>query len=677
MNTASLHNETSTKPLVSVIIGFKDRGLGRLGLCIESIHESLAEVDHEVIIADYGSADTDAITDLARKASAHHEIIATDGEWSAARARNAGVRASAGGIILAADADMLFTPKSLHRVTEQLERHPQEVVILQCRDLPVGYSDDVVRQEGLDWERFAALGQLRPRWGVGGLVGLRRSVWERLRGWDERMHTYGGEDTDFAKRVRRAGARIDWLDEPGVAMYHMWHPSATFTAARDAATKAAVEANRAIHTKDETFARNRVKYRYLPARLTPLVSIIFEPGPIRGADIRSALASVLTQTVGDIEVLLPRTMQVGGLTDPRVRSIDSAEGIPRGTFTIAITPQEIWAEDRLEHLLNHSSYGVGLISDRTSLRIIDGQGKTLKGAHVPHPANVTTQGTLLRTALIPADYHYSASWASAITAVAATSATWVTLPWSRHLVTATPQIEEQIVNTWAIDTRFFRDALTRAGLEFPSIDESVPLKLTPLFTAAVEGRPVRVKVAVPNTVALEDWLTTQDSGEAWDWEIVGTREGAQLWQQATLVSTDMLKIAAVLRELRQLGAEVQVSLVTGAATPQHTPESLLATLIDHAEHVYGTGQLPSFWLSISCTSEDVGALTGAMRSLTAVNAAVDRTISTPGETLSYVFAHLRATDRSTALRIAAGPHVPEGVVLVERLSAPLTAGEKS
>ena len=89
MNVPTTAPGVSADPLVSVIIGFKDRGLGRLEMSIRSIHDSLAEIDHEIIISDYGSADTAAIASLAERVSAHHEVVKTDGEWSAARARNA------------------------------------------------------------------------------------------------------------------------------------------------------------------------------------------------------------------------------------------------------------------------------------------------------------------------------------------------------------------------------------------------------------------------------------------------------------------------------------------------------------------------------------------------------------------------------------------------------------
>ncbi|QNN82271.1 glycosyltransferase family 2 protein [Brachybacterium sp. Z12] len=154
-------------PKVSVVIGFKDWGIERLELSIRSIHLSLGDVPHEVIVSDYNSSDRASVADTARRVNAHHEIVETDGEWSRSRALNAGVRASRGEYILATDADMVFSPGALRRVVDQLDQHPMEIVILQCRDLPTGYSHEVISREGFDWDKFSAIAQIRPRWGMG------------------------------------------------------------------------------------------------------------------------------------------------------------------------------------------------------------------------------------------------------------------------------------------------------------------------------------------------------------------------------------------------------------------------------------------------------------------------------------------------------------------------------
>lgn len=667
----------SADPLVSVIIGFKDRGLGRLEMSIRSIHDSLAEIDHEIIISDYGSADTAAIASLAERVSAHHEVVKTDGEWSAARARNAGVRASRGSIILAADADMLFTPKSLRRVVEQLKRHPQETVILQCRDLPTGYSDEIVRAEGVDWERFAAIAQLRPRWGVGGLVGLHRSLWDRLRGWDERMHTYGGEDTDFALRVRRAGSRIDWLDEPGVAMYHMWHPSSSSVAEHDASTKHAIAANRAIHDEDRTFARNRVASKYLPSKIAPLVSVIFEGPGQTDHQARAALSSILLQTVADIEVLVKSGSEFLDVADPRVRVASSDAERPNGTFTVTTTSQYIWTEDRLEHLLNNGYAGVGLISDYTALRIADDLNQTLRDAYLPHTLTPTAFGTLVRTDLLPELFLHSDNWADVIADAASSGTEWIVAPWSRQVHTLTPATEERTIAKWKDEAGTIADALSLCGLPSPSPSQDVKIDQSPLATAIATGGSFRITLDAPNSVDLEGWLNGRPSEEGWTWQVVGTRSGAKLWQYATTEVSDGLEASVIIQEANRIGAHSE--LLTSVAPLVSLPESepTPEVLTQHAELIYGSGKFPSFWLAQKCAAEDIDEVASTLRSLASVNIVVERTIRTETWGQNYVLAHVRSNDRAEAFRIANNAKLPTEFTLVELLNEPTSARKQN
>ena len=46
--------------------------------------------------------------------------------------------------------------------------------------------------------------------------------WQAVGGFDERYEGYGGEDTDFGQRLRRAGGDMWWTRNAGV--FHQWHP---------------------------------------------------------------------------------------------------------------------------------------------------------------------------------------------------------------------------------------------------------------------------------------------------------------------------------------------------------------------------------------------------------------------------------------------------------------------
>ena len=662
VDTQAIERE-SANPHVSVIIGFKDRGLGRLEMCIRSIHDSLSEVSHEVIVADYGSSDTESISNLLISVNAKHELIATDGEWSAARARNAGVRAATGRILLAVDADMLFTPKSLARVVEQIERHPQELVILQCRDLPPGYTEDTVRERGLDWDELAKVGHLRPRWGVGGLVGLQRAVWERLRGWDERMHTYGGEDTDFAKRARRIGARVDWLDEPGVAMYHMWHPSAAHASARDAEIKAAVELNRKMHTHDLTFARNRVSYRYLPKSLPPLVTILLRSNGAPRTSVRETLGTILSQTVSDIEVLVDNDT-ASDVDDDRITVVDQGTiaWAPRGTYLMEALAGELWAESRLQELLAAWRPGMGLVSDRPSVQIVDEAGTVLREAHVPADPRITLQSTMILSSLASHKESEirSANWRDVVSSVMASGAEWEILPKSLHVVSILASSEEQYSRRWQADILAISNTLSRCGLPWPHAEGQV-IEPTPP-ASALATKEMRLRVASNNfsNPGLLDWLSSNENVSEWKWVKLSAPGGSTLWQEATLATDDLLRIASCKRRLFVSGFEPEISRIGST----HADISKLQ-IVEHLEEVYGDGRRSSFWLVAQPEESEAEEVEHALRSRAGINVVLRRTVATQSGTSNFVLARLRATSRDAALSVASATPVTGALEVIE------------
>jgi hypothetical protein len=73
---------------------------------------------------------------------------------------------------------------------------------------PVAPDDGVLRAE-----------DLRLFWSLS--FAIRADTWQRLGGFDEGYEGYGGEDTDFAMQLARAGGRLWWVG--GAAAYHQHH----------------------------------------------------------------------------------------------------------------------------------------------------------------------------------------------------------------------------------------------------------------------------------------------------------------------------------------------------------------------------------------------------------------------------------------------------------------------
>ncbi|VEG30134.1 glycosyltransferase family 2 protein [Actinomyces howellii] len=176
---------------VSVVIGFRDWGAGRLELAARSVLESLAGLDGQLIVSDYGSRDPEPARAVAAGLGVAHVYTPVQGPWSRSRALNAGFALSDGDLLVSTDADMLFAPGTFPRVVRTARRHAGAALFMQCRDLPVGMDDQWLRLHRPDWADLERAARLRPRWGMGGMMAIPRAGFEALRGFDERFHTYG------------------------------------------------------------------------------------------------------------------------------------------------------------------------------------------------------------------------------------------------------------------------------------------------------------------------------------------------------------------------------------------------------------------------------------------------------------------------------------------------------
>lgn len=669
-----MSEDSTGQPEVSVVIGFKDWGLERLMLSIRSIHDSLGAVPHEVIISDYGSEDTESVALAAERVGARHEIVPTNGEWSRSRALNAGVRAARGEILLATDADMLFSPSSLHKVVAQLHQQPHEIVILQCRDLPVGFSHEVVSEVGFDWTRFASIGQIRPRWGMGGLVAVRRDLWGRVRGWDERMHTYGGEDVDFAKRAQKAGARINWLDEPGVAMYHIWHPSSGASASRSAEAIAAIAENRRIHTEDATFARNRVSPRYLPNDLPPLVSILVDSGTDEQA-LRATLTCLAGQTVEDLEIIVHGDAPLP-LSDDRLRRAGTDR--PRGTFLASARAGDVWAADRLEKLLELWEPGAGLISDAPSARLLGRDGEVLSPRATLKAVLPEAGAAIVRTALVEHETLEPARWTSIVHDVAASGARWIVSPSSRRVRTTNLETDEISAVQRASEARELTTVLARCGLQPPVVAQGVLAPLGELAEAVLGGRTLDLRVEWSCAGRSNDRMPETET--RWQRSVVETPGGGVLHSSCTARGLDPADAVVALRAARAAGADlVALSEASDAVIP--STEEALRLLVNSSESAHAPSLVAHPWIVIDVDrvpldgGRDSGAVASALRSSSAWTVVLERVVKTPGSAHSWVLARHRSSVLDDAL-LDASRVDRHGVEAVHIVSPESTTGRQ-
>ncbi|MGO3366257.1 glycosyltransferase [Agrococcus casei] len=355
----------SISPDISVVIGFRNWGIDRIRLASESILASFGEHVGELIISDYGSDEPDLARTIASELGAKFVYTGGDPNWSRSRALNAGFEVATGKVLVSTDADMVFSPTSMSRIAELSLSAPHSALFLQCRDLPDSLDATGVQESGFDWDRFERESRLRPRWGMGGMMAVSRRGYEAVRGFDDRLHTYGGEDLDFAQRLRRAGFRTVWIDEPEVRMYHMWHPSSRAAADATPEGKRAVDYNRSIVYEDKSFIRNTTAIPHAASGPAPLVTISIVTHN-RAELLREAIWSVLAQTVQDFEIVIvddgstdDTAEVVASFNDPRIRYFfqeqagiasarNRATAESRGTYTAVLDDDDLAHPQRLE-----------------------------------------------------------------------------------------------------------------------------------------------------------------------------------------------------------------------------------------------------------------------------------------------------------------------------------------
>ncbi len=215
--------------------------------CLESIRLQTGVAGRiELVVSDDGSTDETPL--VARRFAAsvdfpvHFTTHAHDG-FRLSQCRNEGVAASSAPYLLFLDGDCVLPAD--HVRIHLAARRPNLVMAGDCCRLEEGPSDavtdDVIRSgEFSRWgspreeRRLAKLYRAarfytlirhphKPKL-IGNNVGIWRSDYERVNGYDENFFGWGCEDDDLRYRLRRAGVSIRSI--LGLTRtYHLWHPA--------------------------------------------------------------------------------------------------------------------------------------------------------------------------------------------------------------------------------------------------------------------------------------------------------------------------------------------------------------------------------------------------------------------------------------------------------------------
>lgn len=359
--------------MVSVIMGIRNWQVDRLALAVRA-HMRCSVADQvEVVVVDYGSEDPQRIRDAVEGEGGRVFRADVTGRWNRAAALNLGIRQAArGDYLLTTDADILFAPKTIETVlaTAAAANHPKGVyALVQCRDLPEHLP--VPSLQDLPWKRMEEESTLRPQWGMGGCACFSRSFIEEVRGYDERLEWWGGEDNDLGRRAQHFGLDVRWVEHPDARIYHIAHERALDVNKGDKAFHAVWARNREIAKSGRPVYRNFSHWGGKPSPPPPVSVVVITRN--RARLLRETIDSILKQTFENFELLVvddgseDDTRQTAeGVGDPRIRYIRLDHGgIPRarnvgvresrGEFVCIHDDDDLMLPNRIESQLKAAS----------------------------------------------------------------------------------------------------------------------------------------------------------------------------------------------------------------------------------------------------------------------------------------------------------------------------------
>jgi len=184
---------------VSVIVPVYDDAVN-IAECVRTL--KVVAPDAELIVVDDGSTDDSAA--VAERAGAG--VVRQARNTGAAAARNAGVQAAAGEILVFVDADVVVAPDAVARLVAVLDASPELAAVF-------GSYDDTPRAPGLVSQYRNLLHHFVHQHGAdgastfwAGLGAVRRTAFDLVGGFDPRVR--GIEDIELGYRLRAKGFRI-------------------------------------------------------------------------------------------------------------------------------------------------------------------------------------------------------------------------------------------------------------------------------------------------------------------------------------------------------------------------------------------------------------------------------------------------------------------------------------
>lgn len=248
---------------ISIVIATKDRA-AYLERALASLEGQIGAPSFEIVVVDNGSTDT--TQDVVERASANATVAVRyvyEPQPNRGKARNRGVAAAEGYLILFCDDDVLVPPgwiaahEAAHTIGDMVVNGP------------------ILNVSSYDVRPRPALGNFSRAFLCTCNSSLPKRAFQSAGGFDENFDLYGWEDTELGVRLRECGMRWTFAWDA-----YLWHVKPPCDNTLEVETKKAIEkarmaahfvrkrASRRVRLATGAHALNRLRARYLlPDRL--------------------------------------------------------------------------------------------------------------------------------------------------------------------------------------------------------------------------------------------------------------------------------------------------------------------------------------------------------------------------------------------------------------------------
>lgn len=206
MEDVAMDERETLRPTVSVIVCTRDRGDALLSTVYSILADAPTDGTVDLLVVD--QSDGDSVRQALAVVSDARLQYRCEPSRGLSAARNAGIRASRGDLIAFTDDDCVVEAGWLAAIRAAFVAHPEAGVVfghVACaeHDPSQGYLPGFRAQEGPLTRRRMLEGA--GHWGMGANMALRRSAFERIGPFDERLGAgavmKSAEDVDYALRA--------------------------------------------------------------------------------------------------------------------------------------------------------------------------------------------------------------------------------------------------------------------------------------------------------------------------------------------------------------------------------------------------------------------------------------------------------------------------------------------